>query len=188
VYAAFSSVSIPDSLHFSNRVFPLQFVLNCTQQAFVDFGSPCAASASAAAFKTGCHSYGTSHLQMYPAGTVMSDYFKPLTKVAESGCPYNYDHTIAACTPTVLSQLGWFAAVPDITNSSTFPVPGPFSKERAWADKQFNSPLPTYLGTDGSGTFSYTAASMMSFNLLFFSLSLFPHWIMVSLYCIGMHA
>eukprot|EP00035_Acanthoeca_spectabilis_P005818 m.117666 g.117666 ORF g.117666 m.117666 type:complete len:931 (+) comp13203_c0_seq2:57-2849(+) len=158
------------------------FVINCTQQAFIDFGSPCASSSTAAAFQTGCLAYSANYLQLYPAGTEASQYFKPLTEVAETGCNYNYNHSLPTCTPTVLEQIGWWAAVPPAqwgAAASTFPKTyQPYSENRAWADKQFNSPLPTYLGVDGSGTFSRTAFSMFSFNLLFFALSLFPHWIM----------
>jgi hypothetical protein len=72
----------------------------------------------------------------------------------------------------VVPPAAWTAAV------ATFPLIGEYSQNRAWADKQFNSPLPSYLGTDGTGVFSRTAWGMMSFNLLFFSLILFPHWVM----------
>lgn len=89
-----------------------QFVINCTQQAFIDFGSPCASSSTAAAFQTGCLAYSANYLQLYPAGTEASQYFKPLTEVAETGCNYNYNHSLPTCTPTVLEQIGWWAAVP----------------------------------------------------------------------------
>ena len=110
-----------------------------------------------------------------------SFYWKPLTKVAESGCTYNYNQSLSSCIPTVFTQLGWFQAVPPsmwLTLKSTFPVPGPYSEERAWAQKPVQSPLPTYLGTDGVTIYNRAAWNMFSFSLLFFSLSLFPHWMM----------
>lgn len=83
---------------------------------------------------------------MHPAGSETSKYFEPLTKVAASGCTYNYNQSLPDCTPTVLTQLGWFGVVPPTSwgvAAATFPQTGPYSEERAWADKQFNSPLPT---------------------------------------------
>eukprot|EP00038_Savillea_parva_P023997 m.42791 g.42791 ORF g.42791 m.42791 type:complete len:926 (-) comp6321_c0_seq1:159-2936(-) len=157
------------------------FVLNCSQQAFIDFGSPCSSAATASAFQTGCLAYSASYAQMHPAGTEDSEFFLPLTKVAESGCRYEYNKSLPTCTPVVLEQLGFFQTVPPtqwLAARPLYPVPGPYAEERAWADKQFNSPLPSYLGIDGRGTFSRSAAGMMSFNLLFFSLTLFPHWVM----------
>jgi len=161
------------------------FVLNCTQQAFVDFGSPCASAATAAAFQTGCIAYNSnglgSYLQMYPAGTETSEYFLPLTRVAQSGCPYEYNKSLPTCTPTVALQLGYFQQVPPAawgSSAAPFPVPGPYAENRGWAQAPANSLLPSYTGADGVGTLSYTAPGMMSFNLLFFALALFPHWVM----------
>jgi len=159
--------------------------MNCTQQAFIDFGSPCASADNAAAYSAGCLTYGTTNfLELYPSGIESSEFYKPVTKVAESGCAYNYNQSLPDCTPTVLTQVGYFqllgtvpvAQRPAFLASQPFPVPGPYSENRAWADKQFNSPLPTYLGIDGRGTYSRSALGMMSFNFLLFSFALFPHW------------
>jgi hypothetical protein len=54
--------------------------------------------------------------------------YTSLTQVAESGCAYNYNQSLPSCTPTVLAQMGWFAAVPPaswVAAKPTFPTVGP---------------------------------------------------------------
>jgi Na+/proline symporter len=97
--------------------------------------------------------------------------------VAASGC----NESLPTCTPTVIAQIEWFQALAPsewTAKRSDFPLPTEFGENRAWAEPPAASPFSTYVGIDGEETTSRSAWGMMSFNLMFFSMALFPHLLM----------
>lgn len=97
--------------------------------------------------------------------------------MAASGC----NESLPTCTPTVIAQIEWFQALAPsewTAKRSDFPIPTEFGENRAWAEPPAASPFSTYVGIDGEETTSRSAWGMMSFNLMFFSMALFPHLLM----------